>query len=390
MHDVAVVGGGIMGCTTALHLARGGMKVALVERRGVCMAASGVNAGTLSMQIKRKEMMGYSMRGWELWKTSADWLGREVGFRQNGGLTLAFTDDEAELLEAKMTERRAAGAPIEFIDSKRAREIEPNLSDHPVLVTYCAMDGYAQSNEIGRAYRAALAEADVDVHEFVPVSALDQDASGFTIITAGEPVKARRLVLAGGAWLGRIARLIGVELPVGFRVNVVSVTERMAPVIRSIIGVASDPLSTKDGGAIATSPIGTLTLKQTEIGTVIIGGGWQGIASLDHDYTEVVPDNLIGNLRQAQHAIPILSRARVVRTWMGIEGHVPDLMPIVGPLPGIDDGFVIGCIHGGFTMGPFMGLLLAQQILGREPEMPLFDAARFGHAGDHREVVSRE
>ncbi len=377
MHDVAIIGGGIMGCTTALHLARGGMKVVLVERRGLCMEASGVNAGTLSIQIKRKELTVYSMRGWELWKTAADWLGRDMGFRQKGGLTLAFTDEEAELLEIKMTERRDAGAPIEFIDAKRVREIEPGLSDHPKLVSYCAMDGYAQSNEIGRAYHAALIEAGVDIHEGETVSGLHRDGGGFSVVTSGETVKAGRLVLAAGAWLGRMAHLLGVDLPVEFRVNQVSVTERMPPVVRSIIGVASDPLSTKGGASIGTSQVGTLTLKQSEVGTVMIGGGWQGIADLDSRYTEVIPGNLIGNLRQAHFAIPALAGTRVVRTWLGIEGHVPDFMPIVGSLPEIDNGFVIGCVRGGFTMGPFMGRLLAQRILGSEPEMPLFEASRF-------------
>ena len=370
-----------MGCTTALHLARGGRRVVLFERRGLCMAASGVNAGTLSIQIKRKELTRYGMRGWELWKTSPDWLGQEVGFHQKGGLTLAFTDAEAEILETKMTERREAGAPIEFIGLNRALEIEPGLSGHPTAVSYCAMDGYAQSNEIGRAYRAALAEAGVDVREKTPISGLEHDANGFTVVTSDTTEKATRLVLAGGAWMGRIADCLGVDLPVEFRVNQVSVTERMPHIVKSIIGVASDPLAAKDGSAIGSSQVGTLTLKQAENGTVLIGGGWQGIGSLDRGGYEVIPECLIGNLRQAHHAVPALGATRIVRTWLGIEGHVPDFLPIVGPLPGYETAFVIGCVRGGFTIGPFMGLLLAQRVLGQEPEMPLFDPARFTDAG---------
>src|SRR5215471_6681940 len=113
--DTVVVGGGIMGCTVAYRLAAAGQKVALVEKGGLCMQASGVNAGTLSIQIKRAALIPYAMRGWELWRTTADWLGAEVGFAQRGGLTLAFTADEAEMLEQRMALRRDAGAPIEMV-----------------------------------------------------------------------------------------------------------------------------------------------------------------------------------------------------------------------------------------------------------------------------------
>jgi glycine/D-amino acid oxidase-like deaminating enzyme len=109
---------------------------------------------------------------------------------------------------------------------------------------------------------------------------------------------------------------------------------------------------------------------------VLIGGGWQGISDQERGGAAISPENLIGNLRLAHYAVPGLVETRVVRTWLGHEANVPDFMPLVGPLPGIDDVFVIGCVRGGFTIGPFMGQLLAQRILGNEPEMPLFDLAR--------------
>jgi glycine/D-amino acid oxidase-like deaminating enzyme len=70
----------------------------------------------------------------------------------------------------------------------------------------------------------------------------------------------------------------------------------------------------------------------------------------------------------------------VLRTWTGLEAYAPDNLPVIGPLPGVDDAFVIGCQRSGFTTGPFMGRLLADLVLGRQPEMPIqhpvFDPAR--------------
>ena len=93
------------------------------------------------------------------------WLGMDMGFSIRGGLTLAFNDEDAALLEAVMEERRAAGAPIEIIGANRARQIEPNLSEHVTLASYCAIDGYANSTLTGKAFRAALEREGVDVRE---------------------------------------------------------------------------------------------------------------------------------------------------------------------------------------------------------------------------------
>jgi sarcosine oxidase, subunit beta len=179
--------------------------------------------------------------------------------------------------------------------------------------------------------------------------------------TGAGRMSARRVVFAGGAWLeGLLKRDFGLHLPLICRVNQVSVTERMPPIMRRVLGVAT----------------GLLTLKQSQNGTVIIGGGWQGKGNPEQGGREVIPENLIANLRLASYAVPALRHARVVRTWLGIEGNTQDALPIVGELPGAPEAYVIGGVRGGFTIGPFMGKLLAQRILGQEPEMPIFDPAR--------------
>src|ERR1700758_4385624 len=109
--DAVIVGGGIMGAATALRLAAAGMRVSLFEAALLGMGASGVNAGTLSLQIKRVGLMPYALKGQALWEEA----GEAAGYRQIGGLTLAFTEREAEILTERMTARREAGAPIELV-----------------------------------------------------------------------------------------------------------------------------------------------------------------------------------------------------------------------------------------------------------------------------------
>ncbi len=360
-YDTVVVGGGVMGCTVAFRLAQAGQKVALLERGGLCMQASGVNAGTLSIQIKRAALVPYAMKGWDLWRTAQQWLGVDVGFKQVGGLTLAFTEDEAKMLSERMDARRQAGAPVEMISLERAREIEPGLSDKPIMASWCSMDGYARSYQLGDAYRAALSQAGVDAREFSSVDSVERTGGGYSVRVGEATLSATRVVLAGGVWLERLlARDFGIRIPVNCRVNMVSVTERMPPIMKTVLGIATS----------------LLTLKQSENGTVLIGGGWQGKGDPDRGGYEIIPENLVGNLRLASYVVPALRNARIVRTWLGVEGNAEDTMPLVGDIPGAPNAYVIGCVRGGYTIGPYMGLLLAQYILGKEPEMPLFDPSR--------------
>lgn len=359
-YDAAVVGAGVMGATTALFLARGGMRCALIDTGGVCQEASGVNAGTLTLHMTRAALIPYAMRGWEMWKSTPEWLGGDPGVTLTDGLCLAFTAQEAALLEERVEARRAQGAPIEMITASRAQEIEPGLTDQVRSVAHCAMDGHVTANLTGQSYRHALAEAGVRLYENAPVTGIEAGDGGFRLAMAGAALSTRRLVLAGGVWLEEMLAWLGLRIPIKALVNQLVITERVRPVMSSVLSVAN----------------GLLSLKQFANGTVLIGGGWQGKGDRARRTTEIVPDNTIGNLRLARYVVPALAETRIVRTWLGFEAETDDALPIAGPLPGIADAYAIGCVHSGYTSGPYFGRLLAQRMLGQEPEMPLFEADR--------------
>jgi len=360
-YDVAVIGAGVMGCSTALHLARGGMKVALLDRGALCREASGVNAGTLTMQMTRAALIPYALRAHEMWLRMPEWCdGGDVLAVACPGLSVAFTEREAAMLEERAHFRRQAGAPIELVTPRRAREIEPGLTDRILAAGHCPIDGFTSAYLTGRAFRPALLNAGVAVFEKRGVTGLDPSAQGFAIRTADAPLAARRVVLAGGVWLEEMAAWLGVALPVKVLVNQLVVTERIAPVIRTVLGVAS----------------GLLSLKQYANGTVLVGGGWQGIGDRQRGGLAVRAENFRGNIRLAAHTIPALREARVVRSWLGLEAETADALPAIGPIPGVPDAWIIGSVHSGYTSGPYFGKLLAQAVLGEAPELPLFPIDR--------------
>ena len=358
--DAAIIGAGVMGASTALFLARGGMRVALLDRTGICAEASGVNAGTLTMNMTRAALIPYALQGWHMWTNCRDWLGFDPGVTATDGLSLAFTEAEAELLKQRAAARLAMGAEINLINGYKARSIEPGLNSQVHLAAHCPIDGHVTANFTGLAYRQALVEAGVSLFEDCSVNSINDGATGFTVHSTEANINAKRIVLAGGVWLEEMFGWLGLSIPIKTLANQLIVTERLPPVMRTVLSIAN----------------GLLSLKQFANGTVLIGGGWQGKADRTTRETEIIPDNMLGNARLARYVIPALAETRIVRAWVGFEAETADAMPVIGPVPGIENAFVIGSVHSGYTSGPYMGKLLAQRILGQEPELPLFDPQR--------------
>jgi glycine/D-amino acid oxidase-like deaminating enzyme len=354
-YDIAIIGGGIMGCSTALRVAAGGMRAIVLDHGDLGQGASGVNAGTLSLQIKRVKLMPYALKGHHLWEQ----MGSAVGFAKTGGYTLAFNAREAELLHERQTMKAQAGAPIEFVSNNRLRAAEPGLTTKVVAASYCAEDGYANSSLTGQYYRARLTDHAIPYREKCAVSAIHK-SDVFELSTPMGTIRATRILLAAGAWLKPLAALLDVDLPVNARVNTVSVTERVAPMMNSVIGHAT----------------GLLTMKQKANGTVLIGGGWQGRGTPQDGRGTVDAATVRPNLALAQFAVPALADVRVLRSWTGFEANVPDFYPLAGALRQVEGAYVLGCVRGGYTIGPYIGQLMGDEILGREPEMPLFDPGR--------------
>jgi glycine/D-amino acid oxidase-like deaminating enzyme len=207
-----------------------------------------------------------------------------------------------------------------------------------------------------------LVAAGVTIMEHTTVTGAVRTTHGFTLSIDAGTIQARRLVLAGGVWLENMAAWFGKRIPIKVLINQLAVTGRMPPVMRTVVGIAT----------------GLLSLKQYPHGTVVIGGGWQGLGDGEHGPTAFKTESLIGNVRLACHAIPALRGSRIVRAWLGLEAETADALPAIGPLPGVPDAFMIGSVHSGYTSGPYLAKLLADQLLGREPEMSLtaFDPAR--------------
>jgi glycine/D-amino acid oxidase-like deaminating enzyme len=360
--DVAIIGGGINGGSTGLELAKNGLNVTIIDKSFICRGASGVNAGTLTMHMTRAQLIPYAKKGWELWMNTSDWLSKDIDVEKKNGLCLAFTEDEEKLLIERSEVRKKYGADIKIISRKESQTIDPNINPNIRCAAFCEMDGYVSANQTGQAYSKALRENKVKILENYIVSEIDYHKDKYVIIFEnGEKLIASKVILATGVHLEKTLKLLKVDINIKCLPQQLIVSERMPQIMDTVITVAN----------------GKLSLKQFKNGTVLIGGGWPGVGNIEDNYTETKPENLIGNMMLACHAIPRLKSSRVARVWLGLEAETDDAMPIIGKIPVLKNAYVIGSIHSGYTSGPYMGKLLAQKILGKDVDLSLFDIKRF-------------
>ncbi len=361
--EVAIIGAGIMGLCTGLHLARAGKEVLILERGEPWREASGVNAGSLAVQNKRLPLVPLTLEAIRLWETFAELLGRDVEYVQCGGLRVATSPEEVVRLNASATQQRAAGVTVELWEGDELRRRAPWLSPRVCAAGYCPQDGFANSLLLGHILVEAVRHAGGRVVPQVNVQDVQWQGDRVRLITSAGPIDCRALVIAAGVWSGAIGRMLHVDLPVALDVNMLTVTEPTTPVMDRIV----------------THLRGILTVKQLSNGTCLIGGGWQGRGDLATGRKGLDYDSLLHNLRLAASVVPGLQRLHIVRSWAGFEGVTPDSLPLFGRLPGHANVFITACARGGWTLGPVLGRLLGELILTGETSLPIseFDPSRF-------------
>lgn len=381
--DTLVIGGGLLGTTIAYHLAKAGTRVHLVDAGQVNGQASSQNAGSLHFQLEYRMIengeeaarqaaraMPLHLHAQRAWATLPDEVGHDMGVKQTGGLMLAETEAQCQLLRRKVLLERDAGLDIEFLDQDALRAKAPFLADGILAAAHCPGEGKADPKRAAFALAAAATAHGATVRSRCRVSALSSGAAGWSARFAdGSGCTARTVVIAAGVWSARLAQMAGVVLPISPVGLTMTATARTAPFLPYLIQHVGKRLS----------------LKQTPEGTVLIGGGWparlhqvDGVVDLDRRPALSLA-SLAGNMHAATSVVPQVGRLQALRVWTGMTALVADQLPLIGPIQR-RPGLFVATGGSAFTLGPTYARIIADQILGRALpfDVSAYAPSRFG------------
>jgi dimethylglycine dehydrogenase len=382
--QVAVIGGGVVGCSVLYHLTKAGWKdVVLIERSELTSGSTWHAAGgfhTLNGDPNVAKLQAYTVG---LYKEIEAISGESCGLHLTGGLQLADTPERLEWLKMAHARGRYLGMETEIISAKEAKELLPLIDEsYFVGAMWDPIEGHLDPYGTTHAYAksARIAGAEIVLHNRVTELKPNPDGS-WTVVTEQGALKAEHVVNAGGLWAREIGRMVGLELPVLAMEHHYILTE-------DVPEVAEINRSTGKEVVHAIDFAGEIYTRQ-ERGGMLLGTyeraatpwspketPWDfGQDLLQPDLERISPSLEVG----FQH-FPALQHAGIRRIVNGPFTFAPDGNPLVGPVQGLKNFWCACAVMAGFSQGGGVGLTLANWMVDGDPGYDIWgmDVARFG------------
>ncbi|OWT80346.1 MULTISPECIES: FAD-binding oxidoreductase [unclassified Achromobacter] len=350
VYDAIVIGGGLHGLSAAMHLAREGARVVIVEKHWAGRHASGATAAGVRTLNRDRRELDLSLEAMDMWHAMEALVGDDCGFHANSQICVAESPAALEKLQGRVNGLRADGyTHEEIIDTAELRRLLPDLSHHCLGASIARRDGAADPHRALRAFRQSALQAGVELIEHCGVTAIERQGQDWRVIgEGGRSWTAPAVVNAAGAWSARIAALVGDDIPLAAKSSMMMVTERLRPFIKPVVAIMGRSLS----------------FKQSDQGTLVIGGGLQGIPDLDKETSTARMRVLAKGAHAATDLFPSVTNIRIVRVWAGLEAKTDDLLPVVGPSPNAPGVFhAFGFSGHGFELVPVVGATMADLVL---------------------------
>jgi glycine oxidase len=353
--DVAVVGGGAIGCSVAYHAARRGARVVLLEAERLGAGSSGALAGMLSAQAEAEPpgaLLDLMLLGRDSHRALSEELpgetGVDPGYVWAGALKSAVDEASERTLVGVYRSQEEAGLRAVWLTGDEARELEPALSPEVRAGLYLPDDGQVNPPQLVQALARGATLGGAEIRESTRVSGFVVEGQRVTgVRTMLGDVSAHTVVLAGGASSGLLSERLGVALPLYPVKGQMLVANMWPSPVEANVWDASNfyVVPKKDGRVIlgATEEPGVHD-RRTTLG---------GVAELS---------------RSAVRLVPKLSEAWFVGTWGGLRPGTPSGRPILGPIEGWE-GLLLATGHfrNGVLLSAVTGEIIAALALDEEP-----------------------
>lgn len=356
-YDAIIIGAGIQGSSTALNLSLRKHRVLLLDKSHSGRGASGVNAGGVRRLFRAPEEVPLSMESMELWHALERQVGCNCGFKVSGQVKIAEDEPDMRKLEQRAGLMNSLGySHEELIDAAELRRLVPLAAAHCVGGLISRGDGYAEPYLTTRAILSAALRDGCELRENSPVTALEQSGSTWRVRCSENIFEAPTVVNCAGAWGDRIARMVGDQVPLKPEAPTMMVTARVPYFLDPVVGLTSRKLS----------------FKQMPNGSLVIGGGHRSMLDMQAETTTINFKELRISAQTVTSLFPALKNVPIVRSWAGIEGMMPDQLPVISPSPNASGLFhAFGFSAHGFQLGPIVGKIMADLVQFGKCSLPI-------------------
>ncbi len=349
--DVVIIGGGVMGTSTAYHLAlKGCRNVLLLERESFFgIQATGKCAGGIRYQFGTEINVRLSLLSLPMLDRFEEELGQPIDLRYCGYLFLLTAERDVAAFRQNVEMQHRLGVMTRWLEPEEIARMVPLINLEGVLAgTFHERDGLADPNSVVQGYVSGARRLGARLLNDVEVTGIEVAGGRVRgVVTTQGKVAAPVVVNAAGPWAGEVGRMAGVEVPIvpiRRQIVVTGPIPEVPPDFPFVIDFAQSLYFHREGPGILTgmsNPNEPPGFDQ----------------SVDEEWELV-------HLEAAMKRMPILEKATLASHWAGLYEVTPDAHPILGRVPELEGFYIIGGFSGhGFMHGPACGLLLAEEIL---------------------------
>jgi len=350
--EVAIIGAGVIGCSVAFHLARlGRTGVCLLEKEPLPGSGSTSKAnGGIRAQFTTEINVAMSLASMEILDALEGEIGEPPLYRKAGYLFLTGDPARLSTMEAAAAFQRARGVSVELLDAAGVREKAPFVAGPVVGGTFGPRDGFIDPGGLTNFFLREATGAGVKVRYGAEVTEIEREASGeFRLRTAAGELTSPVVVDAAGPYSGRVAALLGVDLPV-------------LPVRRHILISGPCPSLPKVIPMAIDADSGVLIRREGD--RVLIA--YSNPDEPPGFNTAFDPDFPLRVAEPLEARFPCVAAAGLdlKRSWAGLYEVTPDHHAVLGPVPGVPGFLVVSGFSGhGVMHAPAAGRAVAEMIV---------------------------
>jgi sarcosine oxidase subunit beta len=365
--DVVIIGGGVMGASTAYHLALAGVRdVLLLERETLFgQGASGRCAGGVRYQFSTEVNIKLSLASLPMLERFREEIGQDCDYRKCGYLFVLTRPEEVEIFKKNVTLQRSLGVNTLWLSGDEVREVLPHMCFEDALAGTIHMnDGLADPNSVVMGYINRARQLGAQPFTEVEVTRIERMGDRVTgVHTAAGSIRCGTVINAAGPWSGLIGRMVELDIPITPLRRQMVTTSSLSELPEDfpfVIDFAQSLYFHREGEGILT---GMSNPNETPGYDQSIDPSWELIA-----------------MEAAVERMPMLEHAGRLSGWAGLYEVTPDAHPIFGPTE-VKGFWVVGGFSGhGFMHGPIAGKLMSEFILegkAQTVDVSMLDLARF-------------